>query len=133
MDAIVKYYYLVEFEPHMKGFRFDLEKDFPGFSQALAGSKEFTEYEDCIHDCVAFLQGKLDDLKQNNPECKIYWTKNRFNPLDTNWEKCELAKIYISSDAQHVYNGSFRARVFFSKEEKPQAYSFVFDQHPTLQ
>jgi hypothetical protein len=131
-QEVIKFYYILEFEAALPQFpQLNLSNAFPGFSQAVCGSKEFDEYEKCIHDCVDFMKAKLAVLNKDSETYKIYWVKNQFNELDPNWESTELVKIYIANSSQDVYNGSFRARVFFSKEEVQRA--FYFDAPTTLQ
>ncbi len=114
---ILTFHYLVEFDHISKIEILNIDKDFPGFAQACASSKDFSEYKECIVDCVDFIRDKAELLNQENDQYKVYWIKNNFSKSNPDWEYTELAKIYIANESQDVYNAPFVARVFFSKDE----------------
>jgi hypothetical protein len=54
----LKYYYLVEFTPQVdsKFPGLNLSKDFPGMTQAVAGSIDYDSYEACTTALIEFFK-----------------------------------------------------------------------------
>lgn len=132
----LKFYYLVEFTPQVdsKFPGLDLSKDFPGMSQAVAGSKEYASYELCTTACINFLKTKTEILNKEEDKYKTYFEKNQFEnilPASGEWEENEVVKIYIADSKQSVYNSVFLARVFFVNSFDSD--SFYIEAPSTLQ
>ena len=134
--TVLKYYYLVEFTPQVES-KFpglNLTKDFPGLTQAVAGSDEFNTYEACTNHAVDFLKTKIDILNSEENKYKIFFEKNQFDktlPAAGEWEANEVVKIYIADSKQSVYNSIFKVRVCFINSV--DALSFYMEAPSTLQ
>lgn len=132
----LKFYYVVEFQP-MVDSKFpglDLSKDFPGLTQAVAGSPEFATYDLCTAAGVNFLKQKLALLNVEEESHKIFFEKNQFDYSLTEigkWEENEVVKIYIAGSKESVYNSVFLLRVFFTNPISEN--SFYIEAPSTLQ
>lgn len=117
MDGL-KFYSMFEMpkgNTHFPGL--DLEKDFPGMVQAVAGSIEYHTYEACTTAAIQFLKSKLAVLNAHEERYKIFFEKNQFNSTQGgDWSENEIVKIYIADSLQTVYNSQFTSRVFFVKD-----------------
>lgn len=132
MDGL-KYYSMFEFPKGHTSFPgLNLEQDFPGMKQAIAGSEEFNDYQVCTIAALDFLKSKLAVLNATGERYKIFFEKNQFDNNTTNgFEQNEVVKIYIADSMDTVYNSVFKARVFFVKSLDDAA--SYFDAPSTLQ
>jgi hypothetical protein len=132
MDGL-KFYSMFDMPQGNKHFPgLDLEKDFPGMKQVVAGSIEYVTYEACTSAAVQFLKSKLAVLNAKEERYKIFFEKNQFDPqFGGDWSDNEIVKIYIADSLQTVYNSQFKARVFFVKDMTDLA--SYFDAPSTLQ
>lgn len=131
MDGL-KYYSMFEFPKSNSSFPgLNLETDFPGMRQAIAGSAEYATYEACAKNAVDFLKAKLAVLNESEERYKIFFEKNQFNETSNGFEQNEIVKIYIADSLDTVYNSLFKARIFFVKSLDDAA--SYFDAPTTLQ
>ena len=134
MDNL-NFYYLIEFTPQVNSIFPGLDlNEFPGMTQAVAGSDEFETYDLAAEAAVAFLKSKLAVLNENDSDHKIFFEKNQFDktlPSKGEWEENEVVQIYIADSKLTEYNSLFKARVFFVNTEVDDTY--IFDAPTTLQ
>jgi hypothetical protein len=131
MDGL-KFYYMIEFPTKNSSFpKLNLDEDFPGIRQAIAGSVEYKTYDTCTAGALKFLKSKLEVLNADDNQFTIFFEKNQFDDKQNDFEENEIVKIYIADSLQSIYNSVFQARVFFVKTHEDSA--SYFDSPRSLQ
>jgi len=123
----LEFYSLVEFTPdhNQHVLSIDLESDFPGLLQVVAGTDGFKTYDLATEHAITFLRQKIEDLKAEGQDYKLFFEKNQFRGEAQDFEPNEVVKIYIANSQQTIYNSLFKARIFFVPPVDPFASYFA--------